>query len=78
MVVIIDLHNNTRYIAREKLNTLLKTEKNKKIEIIVGRGLHSINNIPVIKNYVIKYLKSKNIKYIFKKHSKEGVILINI
>lgn len=73
----IDLHNNTRYIARKILiDTIKKKKKNEEIEIIVGRGLHSENKIPVIKNYVIKYLNSKNIKFKFKEFSKDGVIII--
>lgn len=78
MTIIIDLHNHTRYFARKKLNSILNKENNEIIEIIVGRGLHSENKIPIIKNYVIKYLISKNINYKFKKYSKEGVIVINI
>lgn len=75
--MIIDLHNNTRYIARQKLKKILE-EKNRyeRIEIIVGRGLHSIDKKPVIKLFVINYLESKNIKYYFKPYSKEGVIII--
>lgn len=73
----IDLHNKTRYIARNILiETLKNKKKNEKVEIIVGRGLHSVNNIPIMKNFVIRYLTSKNIKYKFKEHSKEGVIII--
>lgn len=73
----IDLHNKTRYIARQILNNTLKNKKkNEIIEIIVGRGLHSKNNIPIIKNFVIRYLNSKNIKYKFKEYSKDGVIII--
>lgn len=73
----IDLHNKTRYIARKILIETLKNKKNnEKIEIIVGRGLHSVNNIPIMKNFVIRYLTSKNIKYMFKKYSKEGIIII--
>ena len=73
----INLHNKTRYIARKILIETLKNKKNnEKIEIIVGRGLHSVNNIPIMKNFVIKYLTSKKIKYIFKEYSKEGVIII--
>lgn len=75
--MIIDLHNKTRYIARQILIDAIKKRKNKeKIEIIVGRGLHSIKKIPIMKNFVIRYLNSKNIKYKFKEHSKEGVIII--
>lgn len=72
--MIIDLHNNTRYIARQKLEKCLK--KNEDIEIIVGRGLHSYNKIPIMKNFVMRYLTSKNIKFYFKAYSKQGVIIV--
>lgn len=73
----IDLHNKTRYIARQILIKKIKErKKGENIEIIVGRGLHSENKIPIIKNFVIRFLKSKNIKYKFKEFSKEGVIII--
>lgn len=72
----IDLHNKTRYIARQILIKAIKEKNNKEIEIIVGRGLHSENKKPVIKNFVIRYLNSKKIKFKFKEYSKEGVIII--
>lgn len=73
----IDLHHKTKFSARKILIDIIKKKKkNEKIEIIVGRGLHSRNNIPIIKNFVINYLISKNIKFSFKDFSKEGVIVI--
>lgn len=72
----IDLHNKTRFVARKILIKAIKEKNNKEIEIIVGRGLHSENKIPVIKNFVIRYLNSKKIKFKFKEFSKEGVIII--
>ena len=75
--MILDLHNNTRYIGRKLLkNTLEKYLNKEKIYIIVGRGLHSNNKKPIMKLFVINYLKSKNIPYIICEKSKGGVIIV--
>jgi len=73
--MIIDLHNRTRFSVKKILEKILK-KKNEKIHLIVGRGIHSYNKKPIIKNYVINYLKSKNISYTICQESKGGVIII--
>ena len=75
--MILDLHNQTRFSSRILLKKTINEYLNKeKIHIIVGRGLHSPNKKPVIKNFVINYLKSKNILYTICEKSKGGVIII--
>ena len=72
----VDLHNKTRYSTRKILIDIIKKKSKKEIHLIVGKGLHSENRKPVLKNFVMKYLKSKNIDFKICKKSKGGVIIM--
>lgn len=60
----IDLHG---YSVSEAMNIvkneLQNNKSNKQLAFITGQGLHSIGNIPKIKNALIAFLKAHGIKY---------------
>jgi len=72
----VNLHNKTRYSTRKILIDIIKKKSKKEIYLIVGRGLHSENKKPILKNFVMNYLKSKNIDFKICEKSKGGIIIM--
>ena len=58
---IIDLHGYTTSEAKIVLDELVRSE-NAYVRIIVGKGNHSENG-PVLRDYVKKFLLSKNVHF---------------
>ena len=59
---IIDLHGYMVAEAKILLDSLVSKKQQKHIRIITGRGVHGQNG-PVIKNFVMKYLGDRNIRF---------------
>lgn len=60
----IDLHGFTRQEAYDAARTFLKEEYckgHKKVAIVTGKGLHSKDGVPVVKESVIEAIRSLNI-----------------
>lgn len=65
----IDLHG-IRYVpATDMIKSILKAHKSighskRLLEIVTGRGLHSVPGSPIIKNFIIKLLKDKSCRWV--------------
>ncbi len=73
----LDLHNCNLKIAEEKLQEFIlfcNEKRIKKIKIITGKGIHSGERGPVIRNFILDYLENHpNIKWKFAPPKRGGI-----
>lgn len=65
-IPVLDLHGLYRGEAVQMLEDFLFDSRQKgftQVEIITGRGSHSLNGVPVLKNAVLSYLNIHSFSY---------------
>ncbi|KAK6976057.1 NEDD4-binding protein 2 [Biomphalaria glabrata] len=81
----LDLHGKTRQEALQAVDQFILSNQNsyhknktssRLVNIITGRGLHSVNNFPVLKMETQKYLEKKGLNYSI--NSKGGQLTVDL
>ncbi|KCV72114.1 hypothetical protein H696_01520 [Fonticula alba] len=71
----IDLHGLDRIAAMDILRQVISRAPTSRIEVVTGRGSHSVGNVPVIKTAVISYLKQAGIRHSLRN---DGSVMVNL
>lgn len=60
---VLDLHGMTTAEAKVALEKLLREKKYNHVRVITGKGTHSTNGVPVLREFTKQFLASKKVRF---------------